>query len=42
MMSAPVTTSCVFMCACVSTFLDVSTVTLEKSLQVYLRGTVKF
>lgn len=30
MMSAPLTTSCVFMCAGVSTFLDVSAVTLEK------------
>lgn len=37
MMSAPLTTPCVFVCACVSSFLDVSTVTLEKkqSLQVY-------
>lgn len=30
MMSTPLTTPRVFVCACISTFLDVSTVTLEK------------
>lgn len=29
-MSTPLTTPRVFVCVCVSTFLDVSTVTLEK------------
>lgn len=29
-MSTPLTTTPVFVCVCVSTFLDVSTVTLEK------------